>query len=312
MIHDIYNGEIYKQSRCLERENVIKKFLEDTLDHSGFVIDDNSGRRWVKQDKLVVVCLVDDFNVCGANYRLGPENWFDKSTVVLTDNQVLFLPQYTVLKLPTTFYSTFLYTPKLTHWQPIRELHFPMNRGDLQRNAIFEEFKRQRGLLDIDYINYNAEHSDYPAFRNHQCYIEEAWVQSYINLVVETYAGDNTITFSEKIFRALQTPAPWMLFACRNSVSYLRDLGFDVLDDLIDHSYDTTYQTGLNGIDKIKNWFDYALRNLECIKHNSDDTIRQRCLKAADHNRDLLQTWKKQWPGDFLKWFDNLLQTLNS
>lgn len=312
VIDDIYNGEIYKESQCLERENVIKKFLEHMLDHYGYVVDDISGRRWVKQDRLVVLCLVDDFNVCGADYSNGPKDWFNKNAVIITDNQVLFSPQYTVLKLPESFYSTFLYMPKLTHWQPVREFHFPMNRGDLQRDTIFKEFEQQRGLSDLDYVNYNAAQSEYPAYRNHQCYIEEAWVQSYINLVVETYAGDSTITFSEKIFRALQTPAPWMLFACRNSIAYLRDIGFDVLDDLIDHGYDSAYQTGLNGIDKIRNWFKFSLRNLETIKQKDKNTIRQRCLVAAEHNRALLQAWKKQWPEDFSKWLSNTVQVLNS
>lgn len=312
MIDDIYNGEIYKQSRCLDRENVIKKFLDDILDHQGFAPADNTGRRWTNQSRLVILCFVDDFNVSGIDYGEPPEKWFDKTTVVITENQVLFSPQYTVLKLPASFYSTFFYTPKLTHWHPVREFHFPMNRGDTQRDTIFAEFQRQRGLTDRDFVNYNAAYTNQEPFRNHQCYIEEAWVQSYINLVVETYAGDNTVTFSEKTFRALQTPAPWMLFACRHSIAYLRELGFDVLDDLIDHSYDDAYQTGLNGIDKIKNWFEYALRNLENIKQNSDDVIRQRCLIAAEHNRALLQAWKKQWPGDFSKWFANALQVLNS
>lgn len=312
MIDDVYNGEIYKQSRCLDRENVIKKFVEDILDHCGFVPDGTAGRRWLKQSRLAVVCFVDDFNVSGADYSQPPEKWFDKDSVVITENQVLFSPQYTILKLPTSFYSTFYYTPELTYWQPVRDFHFPMNRGDTQRDTIFAEFQRQRGLTDRDYVNYNAVYTDRQPFRNHQCYIEQAWVQCYLNLVVETYAGDSTITFSEKIFRALQTPAPWMLFACRDSISYLRELGFDVLDDLVNHNYDPVYQTGLNGIDKIKNWFECALSNLDNIKQNSDDFIRQRCSAAADHNRNLLQTWKKQWPEDFLKWFDNTLQVLNS
>lgn len=312
MIDDVYNGEIYKQSRCLDRENVIKKFLEDILDHCGFVPEDNTGRRWVKESRLVVLCFVDDFNVSGADYTNPPEKWFGKDSVVITENQVLFSPEYTVLKLPVSFYSTFSYVPKLLDWQPIRDLHLPINRGDIQRDTIFNEFQRQRGLSDKDYINYNAVYTDSKPFRNHQCYIEEAWVQCYLNLVVETYAGDSTITFSEKTFRALQTPAPWMLFACRNSIGYLRDLGFDVLDDLVNHDYDLVYQTGLNGIDKIKNWFECALYNLEKIKQNTDDVIQQRCLLAAEHNRRLLQTWKKQWPADFSKWFNDAVQVLNS
>ena len=134
----------------------------------------------------------------------------------------------------------------------------------------------------------------------------------YINVVVETYAGDNTITFSEKTFRALQTPAPWMLFACKDSIDYLRSIGFDVLDGLVNHSYDSVYQTGTNGIDKINNWIATGIQNLESIKRYSVDYVRNRCLTASEHNQNLLKQWRTQWPNDFAKWLDNALRVLNS
>ena len=67
---------------------------------------------------------------------------------------------------------------------------------------------------------------------------DTAAMRSDITLVVESYISDAVIAFSEKIFRALQTPRPWILFCSPGSVDVLRSAGFDVMDDVVDHSYD--------------------------------------------------------------------------
>ena len=65
-------------------------------------------------------------------------------------------------------------------------------------------------------------------------------MNSKFSIVLETYFDRNdVITFSEKIFRCLKLPRPWVLFAMKGAVQSLRNFGFDVLDDIVDHSYDT-------------------------------------------------------------------------
>lgn len=312
MINDISQGEIFVQSRCIMREQVIKNFLNNILDHLGFTAVDSLGRIMKKESKTVILCLVDDFNVCGATLHYLPEYWFDKDTVVLTDNRILFNPKYTVLELPVSFYSTFSYTPNLHRWDPERDFHFSINRGDEQRLLFFKEFQNVRGLTDLDFINYNAAYTTQEPFRNHQLFVEEAYVRSNLNLVIETYIGDKTITFSEKTFRALQTPAPWMLYACTGSINYLRNLGFDLIDDIVDHSYDSIQHTGNYGINKMRSWLDYGLRNLENIKKESVSYIQTRCNQAAIHNQNLLKNLKPLWPTDFSSWLDNMLKVLHN
>jgi hypothetical protein len=58
-------------------------------------------------------------------------------------------------------------------------------------------------------------------------------------MIIETYfERADAITFSEKTWRALQTPRPWLLLHATNSIQLLRDMGFYVYDDWVDHSYD--------------------------------------------------------------------------
>lgn len=112
---------------------------------------------------------------------------------------------------------------------------------------------------------------------------DTAALQSKINFVVETYVSDSVIAFSEKIFRALQTPRPWVLFCSPDSVETLRNYDFDVLDDVVDHSYD-----------KIENMED-RLNQIINLLHNVKQVDKQRCKEAADHNTRLLHSWQTQW-----------------
>jgi hypothetical protein len=65
-------------------------------------------------------------------------------------------------------------------------------------------------------------------------------LQSKFSIVNETYIDRaDVICFSEKIFRVLQMPRPWLLLGTTESVGTLRDLGFYVFDDFVDHTYDS-------------------------------------------------------------------------
>ena len=109
------------------------------------------------------------------------------------------------------------------------------------------------------------------------------------SIIVETFFHDNTInTFSEKTFRCLQLPRPWVLFSTKGAVDFLKKLNFDVLDDLVDHSYDLID----NLIDRQQ-----AILNLSkqlCELEFSNTTLH-RCQQAAKHNKQVLKAMNNQW-----------------
>jgi len=117
-------------------------------------------------------------------------------------------------------------------------------------------------------------------------------MQTEFSIVLETYFDNNNIiVFSEKIFRCLKLPRPWVLFAMKNAVAYLRDMGFDVLDDLVDHSYDSIdyhIDRQIAILDQIE---------IMCTKTLSEAQI-QRCQQAADHNQQLLFELKSRFHDD--------------
>jgi len=113
---------------------------------------------------------------------------------------------------------------------------------------------------------------------------DQAALDSRITVVVESYVSDWLIAVSEKIFRALQTPRPWVLYCSPGTVALLRDTGFDVLDDLVDHAR----------YDSICNPDQRMAAMLDCMYDHGTDTVRQ--AQAADHNRDLLAELWTQLP----------------
>jgi hypothetical protein len=110
--------------------------------------------------------------------------------------------------------------------------------------------------------------------------------------VLETYISDDHITFSEKIFRALQLPRPWLLYCSPQAVKYLRLYGFDVLDDYVDHAYDLEilHSSRLKLIiDQLEMFVDR--------QYNNNDYARFE--QSAEHNKNLLLKFAQTWPTKF-------------
>jgi hypothetical protein len=83
-------------------------------------------------------------------------------------------------------------------------------------------------------------------YRNHDYSVEQSHVQAWLNMVIETYSSDTCIALSEKTFRALVTPVPFMVYAGRYTTARLTQMGFDLMPDLVNHRSDFTLekQTG--------------------------------------------------------------------
>ena len=64
-----------------------------------------------------------------------------------------------------------------------------------------------------------------------------AYKSSYINLVTETVMH-NTVFVSEKTWKPIANAQLFLVAGCQGTISYLRSIGVDVFDDVIDHSYD--------------------------------------------------------------------------
>jgi hypothetical protein len=123
--------------------------------------------------------------------------------------------------------------------------------------------------------------------------LTEVILDSEFSIVLEThFDNNNIITFSEKIFRALQMPQPWVLFAHQHAVRHLKDMGFDVLDDVVPH----------NMYDGIEFDIDRQVAILDVVQLLLEKEINSERVKhAANHNQQLMKQFAKTWQDDFIE-----------
>jgi len=168
-------------------------------------------------------------------------------------------------------------------------------------NEVFEKY------FELYLKTFEVEHNavkDIVPYRNFDFAIplQDLIMQSKFSIVIETYFERNEIiTLSEKIFRCLKLPRPWVMFAMKHAVKHLRDLGFDVLDDIVDHSYDN--------ID-----FDIArqvaILDQAMVLSNLEYTTQlvERMESAAMHNQQLLQSYLDRFDQDMTATFDRVVE----
>jgi hypothetical protein len=227
------------------------------------------------------------------------------------------------------FCHIYLFNPQFVHRRPRWDFNCFMNRISGERSQIFYELIR-RDLLKNGLVSFNCfasgdnrdstDQTNYCALRYQQQYeqaelyryaveheqgqsripynnlgdhaLEQCVIDSAVSLVVETYVADSHIALSEKIFRAMQLPRPWILFASPWTVDALRKAGFDVLDDCVNHDYDHV-RIHSHRLDRV-------LQLLETFKADAvSDSVLLRFQRAAEHNRRVLVELARDWQGRY-------------
>lgn len=231
---------------------------------------------------------------------------------VITDNVPLTVAGPNLLLPLPEFWSIWQFDPVYESRPATWAFNCFMHRARGDRNTFFYELLR-RNLLQQGLVSYNCSRDEYlKQYANldrpdyevehaqglaHIPYnnvesngtLEQCIIDSRVSLVIETYTSDSHIVFSEKIFRALQLPRPWLLYCSPGAVSCLRDHGLDVLDDMVDHSYDHTVQHGRRQaliLDQLATFVDRDYTQSDYARFD------QACI----HNQQLLRSWQQAWP----------------
>jgi hypothetical protein len=257
------------------------------------------------------------------------EETYAHSTLIVTDNCI----KKDHLPLWPEFYGNYFYDAKYESRAPEYLFNCFISRSCPFRQSWLYQFQK-RGLFDQGLITFNldyrgdpeliplkgtvelfdilfksgneifeAEHKilrDRVPYCNINTSLEQAIIDSKVSIVLETYFDRNdVIAFSEKIFRSIQLPRPMLLFSAVNAVQHLRQCGFDVLDDIVDHSYDLESNSITRQI--------MILDQLEVInKLCYTDTVVNRLHEASKHNQQRLKELSEQWPERFQKICDYL------
>jgi hypothetical protein len=178
-----------------------------------------------------------------------------------------------------------------------------------------ENFINQYNNLEPQYQKAFSEvfqiYSKQMPLYNHKLTTEEAHLKSWLNIVAETYSSDCNVALSEKMFRALCLPAPWVTWSGKYTVAHLRSLGFDTLNDLIEHKYDSAIELKTAGWgDKLTDFVFECIDTVNKFNQSDFSRLQSRCNEAAIHNRKLLADMQKAWPSDFAAWLPGFLDRL--
>ena len=238
-----------------------------------------------------------------------PTAWTEPK-LIITDNIPIREVHGNVLPLYPEYWHVYHYDPVYCNRPAEYGYNCFMNRISKDRGQTFQELT-SRGLLSKGLVSFNnlrpgntasteQDLRDYgKPYNNITNSLEQSIIDSNISVVLETYISDDHITFSEKIFRAVQLPRPWLLYCSPQAVNYLRSYGFDVLDDYVDHLYDLeTSHSGrlLSIVDQLEQFVDRQ------YTHNDYARFEQ----AASHNQNLLAKFAQAWPAKFQQALDQI------
>lgn len=233
-----------------------------------------------------------------------------------------------VVDLPKSLYGIHYIPPKIWDRNIDKEFNCFINRNDPIRQTWFY-LLYSKNLLDKAYVSYNAvartnlvdkDRDDY-FDKNHRTFLSsfddiyddikkiipyksfeetgdlrDTILRTKFSIVLETYfERTDSITFSEKTYRVLQTPRPWILFGSTGSVQYLRELGFYVYDDFVDHSYDL-HNTEINCVDRQESMFGSMQQLLNLKPTNSMIDYWE---SKTQQNIKIMHDWRQTYKQDF-------------
>ena len=299
------------------KEIEIVKTISQTILAQGFVPakepnGNNYGYPYIyKKNEQIISCrLVDSvfFGDSGAWDR-------DDSNTIITDNIPLSALNCELINVLPEFWSIWQFDPIYQDRPATIGFNCFMNRIRGDRSKTFYELI-QRNILHKGLDSFNCTQDEYmDQFEQAELYdywtehdvglelvpynnveshgsLEQCIIDSNISLILETYTSDSHIVFSEKLFRVLQLPRPWLLYCSPGSVLCLKQYGFDVLSDYVDHSYDAVHEHS--------NRHNSIMNQLETfVNRTYTDEDYDRFNRAANHNQQLLKKFALAWPDKF-------------
>ena len=165
--------------------------------------------------------------------------------------------------------------------------------------AWFNQFE-QKGfnVLDWDYPNHQND-----VFSSLRYTTKSHYSDTVFNIITETTCDNNSLNLTEKSFKGIANCHPYLVIGDVNTHKHIKDLGFELYEDLIDYSFDSIddseirlnsalkevkriYNIGGNGI------LEWYKKNIDKIEHNK---IKFFEYKFSDMIKETIKDLKKQF-----------------
>lgn len=107
--------------------------------------------------------------------------------------------------------------------------------------AWFNQFERRGfNILDWDYPNHQND-----VFSSLKYTTKSHYTDTIFNIITETTFENNSLNLTEKSFKAIANCHPYLVIGDVNTNKHIKDLGFELYDDLIDYSFDSIDDNGV-------------------------------------------------------------------
>lgn len=116
--------------------------------------------------------------------------------------------------------------------------------GDVpEDNPLWREPKEEEDLQRfMEHTPFSADDLTPDDHNDHELVVREHFDDAYLNIVLETHMdvdGSSGVFITEKTFKPIKHGQLFIIFGAPGTIQMLRDYGYDLFDDIIDHSYDT-------------------------------------------------------------------------
>jgi hypothetical protein len=109
------------------------------------------------------------------------------------------------------------------------------------------------------------------------------YLDSYVGIVMDTFF-DNGVFLSEKVFNAMNYQQLFFYIGYQGSLKYLRSIGYNTFDDIVDTSYDSIEEPGARLVAARKSLLDFLKQPIESIAK-----AYKKSIPAIKHNKQLVQ-----------------------
>lgn len=188
----------------------------------------------------------------------------------------------------------------------IRDENFDRNQLRSTKDELYDlvawmnQFERNGfNVLDWDYPNHKND-----VFSNLKYTTKSHYADTLFNIISETSFESDSLNLTEKSFKALANSHPFLVIGDTHSNRYIKELGFEQYDDLIDYSFDSIenrderlnealkqirriYSMGRNDI------IEWYKNNMEKITSNREKFFTYSFSKMIDDTIKDLHTYNK-------------------
>jgi hypothetical protein len=167
----------------------------------------------------------------------------------------------------------------------------------------FRKFKKTDLIINDDVEIYQKNNNNNVG--NFQNKLSRYYQQTFVEIINETSYTEKAFNLTEKTLNSIYACNFPIILSSKGTVSFLRDMGLDVFDDIIDHSYDLIE-------DPIDRMFSAVINNRELLTNNE----RTKTLWKENKNRflrnvefvkdDLYKFYQDRAETQFFKILENL------